>query len=71
MSFKCKKCKEEVSNSKMTGLVFGQITVATLESKGIKTQKDLTTGFSGGDFGSGFLSSFNVKCPNCKESSWE
>lgn len=71
MSFECKNCKEEVSNSKMTGLVFGQIAAATLSSKGIKTQSGLTAGFNGGEFGSGFLSGLKVRCPKCDSTNWK
>lgn len=71
MTFKCKKCSEEVSNSKMAGLVFGQIAAATLEGKGVKTQRELAAGFNSGEFGSGFLSAFRVKCPSCEASNWE
>lgn len=70
MSFECSGCKEKVSNSKMVGLVFGQITSATLEIKGIKTKASLTAGFSRGELGSGFLSGLGIECPKCKNTNW-
>lgn len=71
MTFECKECKEKVSNSKMAGLVFGQIAAATLASKGIKTQSELTAGFNSGDFAAGTLSGMKVKCPKCNGSNWK
>lgn len=71
MTFECKECKEKVSDSKMAGLVFGQIAAATLESNGVKTQSALTAGFSSGEFASGFLSGLKVKCPKCNKSNWK
>lgn len=71
MSFECKECKENVSNSKMAGLVLGQIAASTLESKGITSKSALMAGFSSGEFGSGVLSGMKVKCPSCNKSNWK
>jgi len=71
MPFQCKNCKEKVTNSKMVGLVFGQIAAATLESKGIKTQSALVTKFKSHDIGAGFLSAMRVECPNCRKTNWD
>lgn len=70
MSFECKKCEEKVSNSKMAGLVFGQVTSATLKTKGIETQSSLASGFNSGDFSGGFLSGLGIKCPGCGSKNW-
>lgn len=71
MSFKCKGCKETVSYSKMAGLVLGQVGSATLESKGIKTQRELAKAFDTGEFGAGVLSGFRINCPSCNGTNWE
>ena len=71
MSFECKKCGEKVSDSKMAGLVFGQVASATLSRYGIETKSELTKGFSSRDFGSGVLSGLGVGCPKCGEKNWK
>ena len=71
MSFSCKECGETVSNSKMAGLVFGQITKATLERKGIHTESELSQGFNSQEFSGGFLTALGIKCPKCKKSNWD
>jgi DNA-directed RNA polymerase subunit RPC12/RpoP len=71
MSFECKECGEKVSDSKMAGLVFGQIASATLSGYGIETKSGLTKGFSSRDFGSGILSGLGINCPKCSGKNWK
>ena len=71
MTFKCKNCEEKVSNSKMVGLVLGQVASATLEGKGIKTRPALTNCLNSGEVGAGVLSGMGVSCPNCNSANWD
>ncbi len=70
MSFKCNGCNKSFSDSKMAGLVFGQISRSLLESRGVLTEGKLTQGFSSGDFRAGFLSGLGVRCPSCDAKDW-
>ena len=58
--FICKSCDEKVSNSKMFGLVIGQIGREKFEQRG----------FSKGDILAGALSGFRIACPNCSKTNW-
>lgn len=66
MSYSCKSCKEKVSNSKMAGLVIGQVSREVLEAKNITRSS-----FSNGEVMAGLLSGFRVKCPKCGKTNWE
>lgn len=71
MSFVCVNCEEEVSSTKMAGLVFGQLSRSFLEGKGILSEQALKARFSSGDFTSGFLSGLGVSCPKCGKTNWK
>lgn len=62
--FKCKLCNEKFSNSKMIGLIIGQIGRDKSESKGLSN-------FSKPDFIAGLVTGFKVRCPDCNGSNWE
>lgn len=62
--FKCKSCNEEVSTSKMAGLVIGQAGKDKAERAGLSN-------FSKPDFIAGLVSGFKVRCPGCNESNWD
>jgi DNA-directed RNA polymerase subunit RPC12/RpoP len=70
MSFKCENCGEEVSNSKMAGLAFGQISKSILESKGIGDLSMLRSAFDKGQFAAGYISGLGIKCPSCGNANW-
>lgn len=70
MSFKCKKCGETFSSSKMAGIAFGHIARSVLESKGILSKEGLASAFDKGDFSAGVLSGLKVCCPKCDSSHW-
>lgn len=70
MSFTCANCSEKVSDSKMAGLVIGQVASATLSSKGIQTRSDLTSSLSKGEFTAGVISGLGIKCPKCNGTNW-
>lgn len=65
MSFECKACSREVSNSEMIGLAIGHCGRAVLEKK-----MD-SSAFSKGEFSSGLLNGFRVPCPSCGKSDWK
>lgn len=64
MSFECRKCDREVSNSEMLGLAIGQCTKSAIEKK-------LGAGFSKEDFTTGFLNGLKVHCPSCGKADWK
>jgi len=70
MSFKCENCGETVSNSKMAGLAFGQISRNILESKGIGEKEVFASALNKGEFSAGYLSGLGIKCPSCRKSNW-
>lgn len=65
MSFDCKQCKREVSNSEMMGIAIGHVGNAIFEKK-LGAQ-----GFSKGEFSAGFLNGLKVPCPSCNKCDWK
>ena len=71
MSFECASCNKKVTYTAMAGLVFGQITSATLASKGVQTTKSgLAQGFSKHEFTAGTLNGLGIKCNACSKTDW-
>lgn len=60
--FICKSCKEEVSNSKMFGLVIGQVGREKLVERNAINKPDVLAGI---------LSGFRISCPECQKTNWE
>lgn len=71
MTCKCGNCDKEYSNSKMAGLIFGQVAKSVLERRGYSSENAVKAAFNSGEFSGGFLSAMGVKCPSCGASDWD
>jgi len=67
MAFSCGNCNSTFSDSKMVGIVVGQIG-RDLVNRELGLPK--SSNFSGRELTAGILSGFNIKCPKCGKSNW-
>lgn len=65
MSYECKNCKKEISNSEMAGLAIGHL------GREVFDKKLGTQGFSKGEFSAGLLTGLKIPCPSCSKSDWK